>query len=149
MKRRTNDVAFPMGDRAGQAVQPFSERESEALRNYFMQQSQRLMDSFDCREADDAEAYLLSQSEKMMELLAMLQVPWYKYVPILYESFVLYLDRIEGRKAHNRALKMTGEFMKSVAELSQMTGYVTKMIFYYRQQVCDLKTLRPEDEAAV
>ena len=132
---------------SGQAVQPFSPAECEVLNSYFEQQSERLMEVFGRPESDDPEAYLLNQSQKMMAVLAFMQLPWYKYIPVLHESFVLYLERIEGKKAHKRAFRLTADLMRSVSEISQMGSYVTRMINYYQRQVCDLKTLQSIDEA--
>lgn len=132
---------------SGQDVKPFSPEESEALSSYFERQSERLTEIFGRTDEEDPEAYLLNQSQKMMSVLAFMQLPWYKYIPVLHESFVLYLERIEGKKAHKRAFRLTADLMRSVSEMSQMGNYVIKMINFYQRQVCDLKTLRSMNEA--
>lgn len=132
---------------SGQYVKPFSPEESEALSSYFERQSERLTEIFGRTDEEDPEAYLLNQSQKMMSVLAFMQLPWYKYIPVLHESFVLYLERIEGKKAHKRAFRLTADLMRSVSEMSQMGNYVIKMINFYQRQVCDLKTLRSMNEA--
>lgn len=131
---------------SGQDVKPFSPEESEALSSYFERQSERLTEIFGRTDEEDPEAYLLNQSQKMMSVLAFMQLPWYKYIPVLHESFVLYLERIEGKKAHKRAFRLTADLMRSVSEMSQMGNYVIKMINFYQRQVCDLKTLRSMNE---
>lgn len=142
MCEQANSLSVPAEGMDGQIVQPFSPEECEILRTYFERQSERLMEIFGPTETDDPEAYLLNQSQKMMSVLAFMQLPWYKYMPVLHESFVLYLEQVEGRKAHKRAFRLTADLMRSVSEMSQIGGYVTKMINYYQRQVCDLKTLR-------
>lgn len=148
MCEQANPVPVFDEDANEQMVQPFSPEECEFLKVYFGRQSERLQEVFRPVETDEPEAYLLNQSQKMMSVLAFMQLPWYKYVPVLHESFVLYLERIEGRKAHRRAFKLTADLMRSVAEMSQMGDYITKMINYYQRQVCDLKTLAAVEEEA-
>ncbi len=147
MCEQSNPVPVFAEGVSGQIVQPFSPEECEVLNAYFDRQSERLMEVFGRVDVDDPEAYLLNQSQKMMSVLAFMQLPWHKYIPVLHESFVLYLDRVEGKKTHRRTLKLTADLMRSVAEMSQMGGYVTKMIHYYQRQVCDLKTLHSMNEA--
>ena len=147
MCEQTNPVPVPAECVDGQVVQPFSVEECEDLKMYFERQSERLMEIFGRTETDDPEAYLLNQSRKMMSVLAFMQLPWYKYIPMLHESFVLYLRQVEGNRAHKRAFRLTADLMKSVSEMSQMGGYITKMINYYQRQACDLKTLQSMSEA--
>lgn len=145
-----SEQANPVPDFAegviGQDVKPFSPEEREALSSYFERQSERLTEVFGRTDMDDPDTYLLNQSQKMMKVLAFMQLPWYKYIPVLHESFVLYLEGIEGKKAHKRAFRLTGDLMRSVSEMSQLGNYVIKMINFYQRQVCDLKTLRSMDE---
>lgn len=82
--------------------------------------------------------------ENMNHLLLSLELPWERFIPILYRSFrPLYAS--SGENTNNRkAYQLSAQLMDSVVYLSQNTNLIHHIHLFCNMQIAALEKLRNE-----
>lgn len=123
------------------ASEAISTQEMKALEIYFEHYAQEVLASFRQKMSpgDDLPHYLLRQLEKSKTLLASLELPWERYIPVLYRAFSLYFIHAEDASARQKALNLTSDLMSVVVLLSQSGRLINHLCAYYHAEAENLR----------
>lgn len=115
--------------------------EMEALRMYFERYAQEMLTSFqqNMHPGDDLPHYLLRRLEESKKLLASLELPWERYIPVLYRAFALYFIHVQDAGTRQKAMNLTSELMSVVVLLSQSHRLINHLRVFYHDQSVMLK----------
>lgn len=125
-----------------------STEEMEAFRIYFERYAQEMLASFrqNLHTGDDLSHYLLRRLEESKTLLAKLELPWERYIPILYQALSLYFIHVQDGNTRQKTLNLTSELMSVVVLLSQSHRLINHLCTYYHNQTVMLKKWIDENE---
>lgn len=115
--------------------------EMEALRMYFERYAQEMLTSFqqNMHPGDDLHHYLLRRLEESKKLLASLELPWERYIPVLYRAVALYFIHVQDAGTRQKAMNLTSELMSVVVLLSQSHCLINHLRVFYHDQSVMLK----------
>ncbi|MCS3195399.1 hypothetical protein [Bacteroides thetaiotaomicron] len=88
--------------------------------------------------------YLQRMLESMNHLLLSLELPWERFIPILYRSFALYMRRPDENTNNRKAYQLSAQLMDSVVYLSQNTNLIHHIHLFCNMQIAALEKLRNE-----
>ena len=108
---------------------------------FFLEAAQRVKDAFPVDYVDNELLYLHGRLKYMKLLSARLELPWEKYIPILYGGFMQYLQHVNESTRRTRVINLTTELMDFVAFMSQSKNQIHNITVYLNQQVMDLEKL--------
>lgn len=137
MKTENN---FPVTDTSepGQTAQMFRQDKSQEV--FFEEEAMRLKDVFPNTQQDENHLfYLRHQLQCIKTLLTKLELPWDKYIPLLFRSFTFYMQRQEGSNIRNRNYYLSNELMECITYLSQSGKLINSTAAYYDKQIKDVE----------
>lgn len=122
--------------------------EMEALRVYFERYAKEMLVSFrqNMHPGDDLPHYLFRRLEESKRLLANLELPWERYIPILHQAFSLYFIHVQDIGTRQKVLGLTSELMSVVVFLSQSHRLINRLCAYNHDQALILKKWMDENE---
>lgn len=82
--------------------------------------------------------------ENMNHLLLSLELPWERFIPILYRSFALYMRRPDENTNNRKAYQLSAQLMDSVVYLSQHTNLIHHIHLFCNMQIAALEKLKNE-----
>lgn len=82
--------------------------------------------------------------ENMNHLLLSLELPWERFIPILYRSFALYMRRPDENTNNRKAYQLSAQLMDSVVYLSQNTNLIHHIHLFCNMQIAALEKLKNE-----
>lgn len=88
--------------------------------------------------------YLQRMLENMNHLLLSLELPWERFIPILYRSFALYMRRPDENANNRKAYQLSAQLMDSVVYLSQNTNLIHHIHLFCNMQIAALEKLQNE-----
>lgn len=88
--------------------------------------------------------YLQRMLENMNHLLLSLELPWERFIPILYRSFALYMRRPDENANNRKAYQLSAQLMDSVVYLSQNTNLIHHIHLFCNMQIAALEKLKNE-----
>lgn len=130
------------------APETIQAEEMEALRIYFERYAKEMLTSFrqNMHPRDDLPHYLLRRLEESKTLLASLELPWERYIPVLHRAFSLYFIHVQDVGTRQKALGLTSELMSVVVSLSQSHRLINHLCAYYHNQTVMLRKWIDENE---
>ena len=125
-----------------------SAEEMTALKAYFERFAQEVLSSSRCKlnPGDDLPHYLFRKLEKSKALFSSLQLPWERYIPILYQAFSLYFIHMNEPNTRLKALKLTSELMSAVVLLSQSGRLISQLTTFCHEESGMLKKWMDENK---
>ena len=82
--------------------------------------------------------------ENMNHLLLSLELPWERFIPILYRSFALYMRRPDENTNNRKAYQLSAQLMDSVVYLSRNTNLSHHIHLFCNMQIAALEKLKNE-----
>ena len=130
------------------APETIQAEEMEALRIYFERYAKEMLTSFrqNMHPGDDLPHYLLRRLEESKTLLASLELPWERYIPVLHRAFSLYFIHVQDVGTRQKALGLTSELMSVLVSLSQSRRFINDLCAYYHNQTVMLRKWMDENE---
>lgn len=125
-----------------------SAEEMTALKAYFERFVQEVLSSSRCKlnPGDDLPHYLFRKLEKSKALFSSLELPWERYIPILYQAFSLYFIHMNEPNTRLKALKLTSELMSAVVLLSQSGRLISQLTTFCHEESGMLKKWMDENK---
>lgn len=125
-----------------------SAEEMTTLKAYFERFAQEMLSSSRCKlnSGDDLPHYLFRKLEKSKALFSSLELPWERYIPILYQAFALYLIHAKDANTRSKALKLTSELMSAVVLLSQSGRLISQLTAFCHEESGILKKWMDENK---
>lgn len=125
-----------------------SSEEMTALKAYFERLAQEMLSSSRCKlnSGDDLPHYLFRKLEKSKALFSSLELPWERYIPILYQAFALYFIHMNEPNTRLKALKLTSELMSAVVLLSQSGRLINQLTTFCHEESEMLKKWMDENK---
>ena len=84
--------------------------------------------------------------EKSKALFSSLELPWERYIPILYQAFSLYFIHMNEPNTRLKALKLTSELMSAVVLLSQSGRLISQLTTFCHEESGMLKKWMDENK---
>lgn len=125
-----------------------SAEEMTVLKAYFERFAQEVLSSSRCKlnPGDDLPHYLFRKLEKSKALFSSLELPWERYIPILYQAFSLYFIHMNEPNTRLKALKLTSELMSAVVLLSQSGRLISQLTTFCHEESGMLKKWMDENK---
>ena len=125
-----------------------SAEEMTALKAHFERFAQEVLSSSRCKlnPGDDLPHYLFRKLEKSKALFSSLELPWERYIPILYQAFSLYFIHMNEPNTRLKALKLTSELMSVVVLLSQSGRLISQLTTFCHEESGMLKKWMDENK---
>ncbi|MBD3591441.1 hypothetical protein [Bacteroides sp. GM023] len=129
-------------------IDSISSEEMTALKAYFERLAQEMLSSSRCKlnSGDDLPHYLFRKLEKSKALFSSLELPWERYIPILYQAFSLYFIHMNEPNTRLKALKLTSELMSAVVLLSQSGRLINQLTTFCHEESEMLKKWMDENK---
>lgn len=114
---------------------------------FYKEEARRFKESFlNTTGLEDDYHYLHRQLKYIHRLYSKLQLPWHEFIPVLYNSFSLYLYKSENRSQFSQNIKLTTELMKCMVLFSKSGNLLANTINFYCNQIKDIECLMKEKE---
>ncbi|KKB58334.1 hypothetical protein [Parabacteroides gordonii] len=130
----------PVADTSGfeHIVQQFQQDISKDA--YFEEESMRIKQAFsNTKQGEDQLLYLRHQLQCVKTFLTRLELPWDKYIPLLFRGFACYLQCEERKSVRSKNYRLSAELMECVAFLSQSGRLINSMANYYDKQIKEVE----------
>ena len=130
----------PVADTSGSEhiVQQFQQDISTDA--FFEEESVRIKQAFaNKKEGEDQLLYLRHQLQCMKTFLTRLELPWDKYIPLLFRGFACYLQSEERKNIQSKNYRLSAELMECITFLSQSGRLINSMADYYDKQIKEVE----------
>lgn len=91
--------------------------------------------------------FLQHRLENIDHLMRTLELPWNRFIPILYRSFALYMCHPEETTGNRKAYQLSVQLMDAIVYLSQHTSLIHQIHQFCIIQLADLKQIKEERAA--
>ena len=117
----------------------------ESPNEFFFEEEARLWAEVYGKQSDKPDLeHLQRRLERMNHLLLSLELPWERFIPILYRSFALYMRRPDENANNRKAYQLSAQLMDSVVYLSQNTNLIHHIHLFCNMQIAALEKLQNE-----
>lgn len=117
----------------------------ESPNEFFFEEEARLWAEVYGKQSDKPDLeHLQRMLENMNHLLLSLELPWERFIPILYRSFALYMRRPDENTNNRKAYQLSAQLMDSVVYLSQNTNLIHHIHLFCNMQIAALEKLQNE-----
>ncbi|MEY8612334.1 hypothetical protein AALM74_24530 [Parabacteroides segnis] len=107
---------------------------------FFEEESVRIKQAFaNKKEGEDQLLYLRHQLQCMKTFLTRLELPWDKYIPLLFRGFACYLQSEERKNIQSKNYRLSAELMECITFLSQSGRLINSMADYYDKQIKEVE----------
>mgnify|MGYP000766056611 CR=1 FL=1 len=121
------------------------EMPKENSKENFFEEEARLWAEVYGKQSDKPDLESLQRMlENMNHLLLSLELPWERFIPILYRSFALYMRRPDENTNNRKAYQLSAQLMDSVVYLSQHTNLIHHIHLFCNMQIAALEKLKNE-----
>lgn len=118
---------------------------TESSKENFFEEEARLWAEVYGKQSDKPDLeHLQRMLENMNHLLLSLELPWERFIPILYRSFALYMRRPDENANNRKAYQLSAQLMDSVVYLSQNTNLIHHIHLFCNMQIAALEKLQNE-----
>ena len=109
---------------------------------FFKEEFRRLREAFAVtKDVTDPMNYLCNSLSKLAEMMRALELPWERYIPILFRSFAIYMRYPDENVSSRKAYQLTALLMDSITYLSQNGKQIHDLRVFFEQQVGELNEL--------
>ena len=117
----------------------------ESPNEIFFEEEARLWAEVYGKQSDKPDLESLQRMlENMNHLLLSLELPWERFIPILYRSIALYMRRPDENTNNRKAYQLSAQLMDSVVYLSQNTNLIHHIHLFCNMQIAALEKLKNE-----
>ena len=85
--------------------------------------------------------YLHRQLKYMKDLQTHLELPWQKFIPVLYEATSFYVSQNENKKQSAKVIRLTTELMKCILFLSDSGPLIAQTADFYDTQIKEIERI--------
>lgn len=116
---------------------------------FFKEEAFRFREAFNSKNDEQDLYYLRHQLEGMKRMATQLELPWERYIPILFRSFANYMRHPDANASNSKTYQLTALLMECVTFLSQNKPMINALATIFDQQIKDLDKLMGNGEAPV
>ena len=118
----------------------------ESLNELFFEEEARLWAEVYGKQSDKPDLESLQRmSENMNHLLLSLELPWERFIPILYRSFALYMRHPDENTNNRKTYQLSAQLMDAVVFLSKNTSFIHSVHLFCNVQIAALKKLQDKE----
>lgn len=120
--------------------QTLREPQEEKLFNdaFFEEEARRVKASFPHSGDPNQLRHLRNVLREMKFLMIRLELPWDKFIPILYRGLLLQYERVDTRGKRAEFYQLTTDLISCITFLSQNRYLFLYMADFYHQQIAEL-----------
>ena len=97
----------------------------ESLNELFFEEEARLWAEVYGKQSDKPDLESLQRMlENMNHLLLSLELPWERFIPILYRSFALYMRHPDENTNNRKTYQLSAQLMDAVVFMSKNTSFI-------------------------
>ena len=105
---------------------------------FFKEEALRLKETFFQIHDPDQLQGLRNHLQKIKTLITKLELPWEKYIPIMYKALVPYHQKIKEKDAQIDTLGLATELMTCITFLSQNGKLISHTAIFFDNQIAEL-----------
>ena len=118
----------------------------ESLNELFFEEEARLWAEVYGKQSDKPDLESLQRMlENMNHLLLSLELPWERFIPILYRSFALYMRHPDENTNNRKTYQLSAQLMDAVVFLSKNTSFIHSVHLCCNVQIAALKKLQDKE----
>ena len=108
---------------------------------FFKEESRRLQEAFMVDRNVNQLNYLQGMLMKMSAMMRVLELPWERYIPLLFRIYAGYMNRPDGSVSNQKISQLMAMLMESIAYLSQNGKQIHDLCVFFENQAAELNEL--------
>lgn len=112
---------------------------------FFREEALRIQEACANKSNEEDLSYLLHQLHGMKRLIAHLQLPWDRLIPVLFRSFAYYMRKSNETISSRKTYQLTAQLMDSVTFMSQNGKMINTLMEFFNHQIDDLEKMQAEE----
>ena len=114
---------------------------------FFKEESRRLQEAFMVDRDVNQLNYLQGMLMKMSAMMRALELPWDRYIPLLFRIYAGYMSRPDGSISNRKINQLMALLMDSITYLSQNGKQIHDLCVFFENQAAELNELLSAKEA--
>lgn len=113
---------------------------------FFKEEARRIREAFNNKSNELDLEYLRHQLKCMKSLATSLELPWDRFIPILFRSLTLYMQQPDININKRKMVQLTAQLIDCITYLSQSGREINALAVYFDHQIDDLDNLLAKNE---